>query len=63
MTCWSVNSSEFQNEQQIATQYVSMIKSRFANDNNFTYNRFMTILQEYQTKQKDIKEVMKQVGF
>ena len=58
-----MNCSEFQNEQQIATQYVSMIKTRFANDNNSTYNRFMAILQEYQTKQKDIKDVMKQVGF
>lgn len=53
--------SDQQNEQQIATQYVTMIKERYAGDNNYTYNRFMCILQEYQQGKKDMQQVVKEV--
>ena len=53
--------SDFQSEQQVATAYVSIIKERFASDNNQTYNRFMNILQEYQSNTKEMNEVVKEV--
>lgn len=57
-----VRRSEIANEQEVATQYVSLIKSRFANDKNYTYNQFMSILQDYQSGQKDMRLVIQQVG-
>ena len=56
-------SRELPSEQQVATQYVSLIKERFASDNNHTYNRFMTILQEYQTGVKEMAEGVPEVVF
>lgn len=52
---------EIANEQEVATRYVSLIKSRFANDKNYTYNQFMSILQDYQSGRKDMRSVIQQV--
>ena len=39
-----------------------MIKEKYANDNNYTYNQFMRILQDYQNGRKDMPQVVKEVG-
>ncbi|KAK8828976.1 hypothetical protein WA538_000978, partial [Blastocystis sp. DL] len=52
---------EIANEQEVATRYVSLIKSRFANDKNYTYNQFMSILQDYQSGRKDMRSVIQQI--
>lgn len=39
-----------------------MIKEKYAHDNNYTYNQFMCILQDYQNGKKDMQEVVKEVG-
>lgn len=56
-----VRRREIPNEQEVATRYVSLIKSRFASDKNYTYNQFMSILQDYQSGQKDMRSVIQQV--
>ena len=58
----NVSRREIPNEQEVATRYVSLIKSRFANDKNYTYNQFMSILQDYQSGQKGMRDVIQQVG-
>ena len=57
----NVRLREIANEQEVATRYVSLIKSRFANDKNYTYNQFMSILQDYQSGRKDMRSVIQQV--
>lgn len=41
---------------------MSRIKKKYAHDNNYTYNQFMCILQDYQNGKKDMQEVVKEVG-
>ena len=54
--------SDQQTEQRVATEYVTMIKEKYAHDYNYTYNQFMRILQDYQNGRKDMPQVVKEVG-
>ena len=47
--------------QNDATQYISLIRRRFPNDDDVTYTRFIQILKEYQENRKPLIAVAQEV--
>ena len=53
--------SEYQEQQNFASQYIATIQERFKDSKINAYEQFMTIVSEYQGEQRSLTDVVKRV--